>query len=397
MAENQKDVSLDSFSSVVPAPDDIPGKIELLKSLEWFGKFQESTLRYMAENCRVVSLVDDEILFKEGSFEKTAYVLILGKMLVYKLDKQIDYAVPGDYLGELSLIDSQPRSASIRALGGAILLEFDEAQFYKHLVAEPQMVSYLFRTWSKRMRLHLDLISSENQKLNIFIHDMRNIMIPLQIPEIRLEGLIRSHQDRGGKHSEDLGVLKKSLEKVTCVRNNLSVLIEQSLAVSKKIKASYIKESVSIRPLLEETLEELSFHKHLKDKKLELNIEGDIHDISINSLDIKRVLQNLVINAGQASQKDGSITVNAREEGGCLQIKVIDEGAGIPDNIQPMLLKEKFTSKPDGNGFGLLSCRDIIREYHQGEMGFTSEKSKGTTFYFSIPYHTKNEGSSGQN
>ena len=104
-----------------------------------------------------------------------------------------------------------------------------------------------------------------------------------------------------------------------------------------------------------------------------------------NVLDLKRVVQNLIINAGYASEKGGKINVYFEGEEDGVKISVVDYGSGIPDDVQPLLLKEKYTSKPDGNGFGLLSCREIVEDYHDGKFGFHSEFGKGATFFFKVP------------
>ncbi len=51
-------------------------------------------------------------------------------------------------------------------------------------------------------------------------------------------------------------------------------------------------------------------------------------------------------------------------------------------------MKEKFSIKPDGNGFGLLTCREIIEDYHKGRLWFESIWGQGTTFYFTLPTET---------
>ena len=70
------------------------------------------------------------------------------------------------------------------------------------------------------------------------------------------------------------------------------------------------------------------------------------------------------------------------------EIRVQDRGSGIPEDIKPLILKENYTSKEDGNGFGLMSCREIIEDHHQGKIGFESEVGKGSTFYFTLPYES---------
>ncbi len=105
-------------------------------------------------------------------------------------------------------------------------------------------------------------------------------------------------------------------------------------------------------------------------------------------MDVKRVLQNLLINAGYVTEKNGTIEVLLGESGNFNQVSVKDYGAGIPEAIQKILLQENYTSKADGNGFGLMSCREIIEDFHQGRIWFDSELNIGTTFHFTVPHYT---------
>ncbi len=138
-----------------------------------------------------------------------------------------------------------------------------------------------------------------------------------------------------------------------------------------------------------ETIDEISCHKNLREKNLIIKQNSTkMKDGFFNSLDIKRVLQNLIINAGYVTEKKGTIEVLLDELGSFNQISVKDYGGGIPEDIQKILLKENYTSKADGNGFGLMSCREIIEDFHRGKIWFDSEEGKGTTFHITIPHCT---------
>ena len=134
------------------------------------------------------------------------------------------------------------------------------------------------------------------------------------------------------------------------------------------------------------TAEETLYHKNVKGKELIAHIPQDFNKETLcNILDLKRVLQNLIVNAGYASRKGGKIDVYLEDLKDGIKISVEDHGLGIPDDVKALLLKEKYSSKPDGNGFGLMSCKEIIEEYHGGKLSFDSELGKGSTFYFKIP------------
>jgi signal transduction histidine kinase len=181
-----------------------------------------------------------------------------------------------------------------------------------------------------------------------------------------------------------LNKVNKVFDTIFSVKNNLIVMIDQSLACAKKIKSDYIKANLDVVFLVKETVDEICYHKFLKNKKIYVDVKGEIPEGYFNSLDIKRVLQNLIINAGYASENDGQIEIIIENIKDKIQVSVRDHGEGIPEDIRPLLLNETFTTKPDGNGFGLMSCREIIQDFHMGEISFESELGKGTTFCFTL-------------
>jgi len=231
------------------------------------------------------------------------------------------------------------------------------------------------------------------QRINNFTHDMRNCLVPLGIAEAYMEditnslkGPVSSQVTRSG-----LNKVNKVFDTIFSVKNNLIVMIDQSLACAKKIKSDYIKADLDVVFLVKETVDEIFCHKLLKNKNIHVDVKGEIPEGHFNSLDIKRVLQNLLINAGYASKDNGQIEILIEHINGKIQVSVRDHGEGIPEDIKPLLLNETYTSKPDGNGFGLMSCREIIQDFHMGEIFFESELGKGTTFCFTLKTATLSE------
>jgi signal transduction histidine kinase len=112
---------------------------------------------------------------------------------------------------------------------------------------------------------------------------------------------------------------------------------------------------------------------------------GKIPEGYFNYMDIKRVLQNLLINAGYVTNENGIIEVLVKRYKDNIIVSVIDEGCGISEEIRPFLLKHPITTKKEGNGLGLLSCKQIIENHHNGKFWFDSKKDKGTAFHFMIP------------
>lgn len=101
---------------------------------------------------------------------------------------------------------------------------------------------------------------------------------------------------------------------------------------------------------------------------------------------LSQVLVNLIINAAQACEKNGEITVRTFEKNGKVCVDVQDNGVGIPPDHLPKIFDPFFTTKPvgEGTGLGLSISYEIIKK-SGGEIRVASEPGKGTTFTLVLP------------
>jgi two-component system, NtrC family, sensor kinase len=102
---------------------------------------------------------------------------------------------------------------------------------------------------------------------------------------------------------------------------------------------------------------------------------------------LNQVFLNLVVNAAQAIQADGTITVSTRLDDTWVEIAIADTGSGIPPEVRPKIFSAGFTTKPigEGTGLGLALTREIVEDTHGGRIWFDTEMGKGTTFTLRIP------------
>ena len=101
---------------------------------------------------------------------------------------------------------------------------------------------------------------------------------------------------------------------------------------------------------------------------------------------MNQVFLNLITNAAQAIDGDGTLTVDSRVDGGQVQISFADTGCGIPDDVLPKIFDPFFTTKPVGEGTGLgLSIVHKIVKGHGGSIKVRTTPKKGTTFIVSLP------------
>ncbi len=112
----------------------------------------------------------------------------------------------------------------------------------------------------------------------------------------------------------------------------------------------------------------------------------------INAGQVQQVLLNLVINARQAMEAGGTLTltVSGNPQTGMAEISVRDTGSGIPAEVLPHIFDPFFTTKKadaqgqGGTGLGLAMCRDVI-EAHKGRIRVESTLGRGTTFTLRFP------------
>ncbi len=101
---------------------------------------------------------------------------------------------------------------------------------------------------------------------------------------------------------------------------------------------------------------------------------------------INQVVMNLLANAIDACADNGRVIVRSAVESGGVRIEVVDNGCGIPPEIQTRIFDPFFTTKPPGEGTGLgLSISYGIIEDHGGAIEVESEVGKGSTFVVHLP------------
>jgi PAS domain S-box-containing protein len=106
--------------------------------------------------------------------------------------------------------------------------------------------------------------------------------------------------------------------------------------------------------------------------------------IVTDSVVLKRILTNLVINAVQAIPNKGHISMQAHKEKDDIIITVTDDGIGISEDIKPKLFTPLMTTKTSGTGFGLAVVKRMT-EALGGTVMFESQVGKGSTFIIRLP------------
>ncbi len=137
------------------------------------------------------------------------------------------------------------------------------------------------------------------------------------------------------------------------------------------------------------------FVLHGRDIVCEVQAADEIGTIEIDPTQLAQVVQNLVLNAAQASAPGKRVVVKLErrehdtpapplEKGPYLALSVKDEGSGIPADRLSRIFDPYFTTRPAGSGIGLATTHSIVTR-HGGRIWVDSDVGKGSTFHVEIP------------
>jgi two-component system, NtrC family, sensor kinase len=144
---------------------------------------------------------------------------------------------------------------------------------------------------------------------------------------------------------------------------------------------------VNLRRLAEETLNFIGHQPMFRLIELQNCIPSDLPSISADSNQLSQILMNLLLNAAQATDPGGRITILADEVkfAGMVEMRVRDTGSGIPADILPHVFEPFFTTKRGrGTGLGLSISQSYVRS-HGGDIQVESIAGCGTTVRVTLP------------
>jgi len=197
--------------------------------------------------------------------------------------------------------------------------------------------------------------------------------------------------------------IKQNLEKIHHHGKRADGIVKGMLQHSRT--SSGEKEPTDINVLADEYLR-LAYHGlRAKDKSfnatLETHFDKSIGKVNVIPQDMGRVILNLITNAFYVVKEkkeqhpkgyEPTVTVSTKKTREGIEIRVKDNGNGIPEAIKEKIFQPFFTTKPtgQGTGLGLSMSYDIVTKGHGGELKVDTKEGQGTTFLISIPFEVQN-------
>ncbi|WP_367915136.1 PAS domain-containing sensor histidine kinase [Leadbetterella sp. DM7] len=221
-------------------------------------------------------------------------------------------------------------------------------------------------------------VQSWQKLLSVLTHEIMNSVAPIS-------SLADTLKKRIGM--EDDGSLLNDLEQgIDTIKNRSEGLIRFTEAYRNLNKiTTLLKKEVLVRDLFENVYQLLEPTLEQKGIEMEIVLKNTNQSVLADAHLMEQVLINLVLNAIEAvkDKPEPLITLSAGSEGSRTEIRVADNGTGMPEEILDKIFIPFFSTRKKGSGIGLSICKQIVL-LHKGTLQVRSKAGEGTVFVISL-------------
>ncbi|NNE92889.1 MAG: cyclic nucleotide-binding domain-containing protein [Verrucomicrobiales bacterium] len=350
-----------------------------------FQGIPEEVARDLNIEIKECSARKDEILFDDGDSGEHLYMVLDGQVRISKKGrggKQETLSIqgPGDFFGEMAILDGNERSARATAASDVVLGKIDKEgldQFLSHSsVTARQFARLVTEQLRSANSVFIDkLIQTERLSLlgtmmTGIVHDFRN-----PIATLGMMGHYLTNQE--DPVLIELGEI--AIDSIESIKSMVQELLDFSRGETKMVLVP-----TTVTDLLENLDEQILRRVEGSGVtvKREIDYEGVI---TVDTHRFQRLVQNIIKNAWEAMKRDGTLTVRVFRDGDVVEFQIEDTGCGIPPEILAKVFEPFVThGKSNGTGLGMAIVKSVV-EAHQGTIRMESELDRGTTCFIRLP------------
>ena len=186
-----------------------------------------------------------------------------------------------------------------------------------------------------------------------------------------------------------------SVDRLPAIFDKLSQHAERAGAIIERMqtmakRGESARKTVDCNALITEIAELAEAEARLREISIAISTAANLPPVDVDAVQIQQVALNLLRNGMEAMRaidcaRGNTITVaTALRDNGDVEIRVVDSGCGVADDIAERLFTPFATTKDSGMGMGLSLSRTIITT-HGGQLDFSNNADGGATFYFTLP------------
>ncbi len=211
----------------------------------------------------------------------------------------------------------------------------------------------------------------------------------LQVPLIGKNKVIefllsRPDDSKIGDYKSFMRTMLKDNEEIICMLKSLLNIYKYE-AGKKKLNP----EKSEISNLIKETVNSLNELAEKKSITVSVDIQEDLPDLYIDKKEIEKAIFVFLENALTYTQENGFVEIKCYQAENNIITAISDTGPGIPEDIEKKMFQRyamlKIIERGIGSGLGIYLAKQII-DAHNGRLWYKTQRGKGTTFYFSLPF-----------
>lgn len=258
---------------------------------------------------------------------------------------------------------------------------------------------YTARFLSRRMVASIEKLDADKEAMNAKVieaskmvslgemaagiaHEINN-PVAVMVEEAGWVGDLLDDYEAGG--GMDIREARRALHQVKNQGERCKGITQKLLSFARKGDPE--RRELNVNTVLREIMGLLDHKARLANVELACHLDEDVPPVTASSGELSQVIVNLVNNAIDAMEaKGGQIDLSSHRQSNCVEIRVRDNGPGIPEAILPRIFDPFFTTKPvgRGTGLGLAVCYGIIKNLG-GDILVESAMGKGSLFRVLLP------------
>ena len=390
---------------------------KILRRFAFFASLSDGQLARILERARRLTFSEGEVVFRTGDSPGAMYLILSGRVRIFRLDSEGDDEIEhgifgeGQLFGELAMLTGEPRIATVTVLQKSEFLEITREILTDTIAsAEPDVILKIFAFLTNETRA---VHEREFQE----ILNKRTLADKLEIERQRsltqmVAGVAHELNTPLGVINTAASILERELASDNLTPSRRETIAEAIKLITgnierahrlvqdfKKVSASQVsdvKENLDIVDAIRVRMELMSVSLKRRDLRLQLKnkLPADAHTWNGYRGVLSQILINLIGNAGRYAYPEGSggdIDVSIELEGdGDFRLIVRDHGKGIRAADLHQVFTPFFTTgrSSGGTGLGLAIVHNLVTTALQGKVWVESEEGKGAAFFVSFPKHT---------
>ena len=196
-----------------------------------------------------------------------------------------------------------------------------------------------------------------------------------------MEDLLAEEEFRDSKNIDEF---RNSIAKIEEHVERARKVVHNMLGYARRMEPR--SEDVDVNETIKQTITLLANYARINNIEVNTKLAPELPIIASDQAQLQQVFFNLISNAIDAIEKEGTIEVTSTRIGSDIDVRVKDNGPGIPQDQQRKVFDPFFTTKTSGKGTGLgLWVSYNIMEKMGGTITLQSEAGKGSTFTVKIP------------